>query len=215
MEWLKDDYVAHYGVTRRVNIIIRQLPKSASNTMHDEKACNECMDNSKDTCRNNPANLILNNSAPLEKVDIEAFFSQFNGLDKASIKERCDMMLFDSSDKIAFCEMTCCDAKYVYPYSNKKGSHLGKRAKAYSQIKSVVDKFYTVPSIKLKFDSYKQRIGLFALREKSGSLFSGNDTAEKAMLAMIPQYTMGTGFSSDMGNGFKFVTVKYPEVYRW
>ena len=57
---------------------------------------------------------------------------------------------------------------------------------------------------------YSCRVALFAYRVKETAFF--NDKATRAMDAFRK---MSPRVATDMGNGFLFVPIPYPEVYKW
>ena len=68
-------------------------------------------------------------------MDFEKYVNQFDNT-VAAMRDRCDYLLVDATDehnKIAFCDLTCSEEKYVNPNDGKYP--LGKRAKASSQMR--------------------------------------------------------------------------------
>ena len=61
-----------------------------------------------------------------------------------------------------------------------------------------------------KLDSYNSRVALFAYRVKETAFL--NDKATRAMDAFRK---MSPRVATDMGNGFLFVPIPYPEVDKW
>ena len=118
----------------------------------------------------------------------------------------------DEDVKVILCDLTCSQKKYVQPFTNSSGYHEGKRATAYRQIESTIDKLMDVPEIRNHFASMSSRVGLFAERNKD-TVF--RDVATQNMQLMMPDYMQGSNLNTDMGHGFEFVTVLYPQTYQW
>lgn len=164
----------------------------------------------KDNCIS-PEGLVIVSEKAICRVDIESFFRQMNGL-KAAEGLCCDFLFADGVRKIVFCDLTCSLRKYILPFRNSRGYQQGKRAKAYHQISSTIDKLMAVPNVAQYIHQMPLKIGLFAERDKDSAT---SDVAIKNMMLMMPDYSMENHLSTDMGNGFQFVTVHYPQAYQW
>lgn len=125
------------------------------------------------------------------------------------------MLYDDMSKRLAFCEMTCSQERYVWPYVNSRGQNVGKRAKAYKQLKSSICKLASVPGIAAKMDSYKIRSALFAVRFKD--MVGHENTSVQSMVHSFSGLarSIQDGSTQDMGNGFAFEVVQYPTVFQW
>ncbi len=187
-----------------------------TSAFYDNKACSECEAQRRRVCGAKEVLRLLNHNCHIFKVELEKFFNQFDGLTLSSLKDKCDLMLYDQDkNHLAFCELTCTQSKYLEPYDNSKGRHEGKRAKAYKQLKSSIDKLATVPNIASAMNEYNNRTALFAVRCK-------DDTEQENSLELINirKFTALTDSiqqdaKSDIGNGFSFEIVKYPSIYQW
>ena len=196
-----------------MNLNVKCL-RPESHFLYDNKACNQCNNR---VCEEQLCVLQFQNDDIVEMIDIEHFFLQLDGL-KAALKDKCDLMFCDDVHKIVFCEMSCALSKYVEPYWSNGKKQCGKRAKAYSQIKSVISKFMEVPALKAYIDNLAERVGLFALREKDMSAISQTEENMKQIEENMKVFTMSPAqndMAVNMGNGFSFVVVKYPNIYKW
>ena len=179
--------------------------------MGDKKACEECPENKK-ICTNADEGLVLklDIEVSISKVDIEQFFIQFDGT-KASIRKKCDIMLYNTSNVI-LCDMTCIKNKYVESYTNSKGKQIGKRVMAYEQMNSVIDALTEVPNIKSRLDDCSNKVALFALRLKDDT--RRLDDVGNNMKIFSADFANSQTSITDMGNGFRFRTVTYPQIYK-
>ena len=213
MDWFFEQYTSFYQAGRLVNLNVKCL-RPESHFLYDNKACNQCNNR---VCEEQLCVLQFQNDDIVEMIDIEHFFLQLDGL-KAALKDKCDLMFCDDVHKIVFCEMSCALSKYVEPYWSNGKKQCGKRAKAYSQIKSVISKFMEVPALKAYIDNLAERVGLFALREKDMSAISQTEENMKQIEENMKVFTMSPAqndMAVNMGNGFSFVVVKYPNIYKW
>lgn len=212
MDGFEAYYKSFYSIGRNVSVETSELaPKRA--VCHDKKACQECVSAGVREC-DVEANLIVRHGVPVKAVNIEAFFSQFGDTMKASLKDRCDLMLYDDvQHKIAFCDMTCSMEKYIQPFDNTSGHHEGKRAKAYQQMKESINKLAAVPELNSAMSSYSYRRAVFAVRLKAGK--SRDAVVQSNMQAFSSAPWSVSNAKTDMGNGFFFETVTYPQEYIW
>lgn len=160
--------------------------------------------------------LRLNSENPLTIVNLEDFFTKFDGNALSSVRDKCDLMLYDNvHNRLAFCEMTCTQEKYVKPYNNSRGHNEGKRAKAYKQSLTSITKLVVVPEIATKIRAYANKSALFAVRLKEMS-----NERESSVLATMQRFSdfarsIQDGATLNMGNGFTFEVVQYPTIYQW
>ncbi|MCI6118031.1 MAG: hypothetical protein MR717_01860 [Prevotella sp.] len=98
----------------------------------------------------------------------------------------------------------------------------GKRAKAYKQLMSVIEELEAVPNIKSRLNNYAVRIGLFAYRVKN-PLRSEPDAPSPERIKLrdsLSAFKPSPKLSSptlltDMGHGFQFRQIRYPDAYDW
>jgi hypothetical protein len=108
--------------------------------------------------------------------------------------------------------MYCGQQKYVYPYIYQKGLQEGKLAKARKQITNTIDKLCEVPSIHLKVLLYGKKVGIFACRKKQPI---GEGTPDEENMQIFFHPTLETEAFTLLANGFKFITVEYPDEFIW
>lgn len=209
MNWLLQYYKEYHHLNGSYRVFAKQITGLCS--LGDKKACEECPENKK-ICTNADEGVVLklDIEVSISKVDIEQFFLQFDGT-KASIRKKCDIMLYNTSNVI-LCDMTCTKNKYVESYTNSKGKQIGKRATAYEQIESVINALTEVPDIKNKFDDCSNKVALFALRLKDNS--EQFDNVENNMMVFESQFENSQLCLTDMGNNFQFKTITYPQIYK-
>lgn len=168
MDGFEVDYKKYYKVVRDVVINARLISPGLS-TFADNKACTECENSGRKICDDEVV-LRLNSENPLAIVNLEDFFTKFDGNALSSVRDKCDLMLYDNvHNRLAFCEMTCTQEKYVKPYNNSRGHNDGKRAKAYKQLLTSITKLVVVPEIATKIRAYANKSALFAVRLKEMS----------------------------------------------
>lgn len=149
-------------------------------------------------------------------VNLEDFFTQFDGNALSSVRDKCDLMLYDNvHNRLAFCEMTCTREKFVKPYNNSRGHNDGKRAKAYKQLLTSIAKLAVVPEIATKICAYANKSALFAVRLKEMS--NERDSSVIATMQRFSDFarSIQDGATLNMGNGFTFEVVQYPTIYQW
>lgn len=214
MDGFEVDYKKYYKVVRDVVINSRPISPGLS-TFADNKACTECKYSGRKICDDEVV-LRLNSENPLTIVNLEDFFTKFDGNALSSVRDKCDLMLYDNvHNRLAFCEMTCTQEKYVKPYNNSRGHNDGKRAKAYKQLFTSITKLVVVPEIATKIRAYANKSALFAVRLKDMS-----NERKSSVLATMQQFSdfarsIQDGATLNMGNGFTFEVVQYPTIYQW
>lgn len=207
---LKSEYPAFWGVRIEVGVKVDSFSELFS--LHDDKACNACK------IKNCSSKVVLQlvTNAKVNHINIEDFFTQFDNT-KASVGKCCDGLLYDDNNRIVFFEMSCGFTKYIVNdyISNGKQKEC-KRAKAYQQIYSTIEQLNKVPAIKKDISSFIHKVGLFAWRDPH---ISSSNLLGKAINNFMKPSEIITNsllfFTTDMGNGFKFIERKYPDVYKW
>lgn len=214
MDGFEVDYKKYYKVVRDVVIKARLISPGLS-TFADNKACTECEKSGRKICDDEVV-LRLNSENPLTIVNLEDFFTQFDGNALSSVRDKCDLMLYDNvHNRLAFCEMTCTREKFVKPYNNSRGHNDGKRAKAYKQLLTSIAKLAVVPEIATKICAYANKSALFAVRLKEMS--NERDSSVIATMQRFSDFarSIQDGATLNMGNGFTFEVVQYPTIYQW
>ena len=207
---LQSDFAKGYGLTRQVPLLYSEC--SGSFSLNDSKACAVCKEPYRPSC--DETVLTVKVCREITKIDFEAFINGFQGKIGGG---RCDYLLY-SEYKIALVELTCINPKYLGPRFKDGQKVEGKQERAYKQIKDSIDKLIQVPSLKEKVDSYPNKVGLFGYRAKSVAPFMGNvDEVAKGMedFMKVTSEIDSLNLSTDMGNGFLFMKVGYPDIYDW
>lgn len=209
MEGFEDKYKVFYKAVREINIEKSSYNPGIS-SFRDMKACSDCQND----CDSKEV-LKVAHSCDIVKVELEKFFSQFDGAKLSSLKDKCDIMLYDNiGHHITFCELSCSNSKYIEPFENAKGSQPGKRAKAYKQLKFSIEKLAAVPGIESMMDGYAQKTALFAVRRKDRLNSDSSVISNMETFSVLPR-NINDGATSDMGHGFTFEVIAYPSVYHW
>lgn len=208
MNWLLEEYKNHYNLNGSYTIIFENI--LGLYLLKDKKSCDTCPSEHR-ICVNNDEAVVFKIDARSEiaKIDIEKFFVQFDGK-TAGIRKKCDLMFYNNSNVI-LCDMTCSENQYIEPFINSRGANEGKRSKAYGQIESVINALMKIDAIKNRLEDCTHKIGLFAMRVKDNSL--ANDDVCNNMEIFTEEFENHQTNVTDMGNGFLFKTISYPEIY--
>lgn len=218
---LQVHYPYEYGIDSK-GVVVDITTHRGLVELSDTKACDDCQELRPQRIQCDRVNLRVNTSTkPIEIVDFEKYVNQFDNT-AAAMRDRCDCILVDSSvahNKIAFCDLTCSEEKYVNPNSGKYP--LGKRAKAALQMKRSLESLLEEPLMANYILTFPEKVCLFGWRDYAVPMDVAPKRGDAArnMLAFMntPSAKSGT-LSQDMpvvGHGFKFVQVKYPTVYQW
>ena len=194
MNWLKDEFVNFYKITRRFEFEVETLSPPET-SFKDEKPCSEC----NSPCEDEVV-FKIKHETPIQKLAWDKFFQQFSGMKFCDGKKCCDLLLFEDGRKIVFCEMTCSQQKYIE----------SKSAKARKQLQDSSSVLLNVDKIKERIKAFS-KVCIFAVRKNS---IGKNNDALKRMNAMIPVFTKNPT-SALLGNGFELITVTYPTTYTW
>lgn len=189
--------------------------------LNDPKACATCLRLRPNRLACDKVNLRLDTSGvPVKIVDFEKYANQFDNT-SAAMKDRCDYIILDGTsghDKIAFCDLTCSDEKYVNP--NKGKYPLGKRAKAFEQMKRSLERLLQEPMLAQYILTFPEKLCLFGWRDHTvADVKPQRGNVVNNMLAFLNTPSAKGGLLTqtmhEVGYGFKFVQVKYPAVYKW
>lgn len=224
---LQNNYPDLYGIPKE-NIHVDVCQYNGIVKLCDEKACEECQKNRPERSECNKITLIVDASiAPVDIINFESYAKQFDGT-AAALKDRCDYLLVDATaahDKIAFCDLTCSEEKYVTP--NKGKYPLGKRAKAVKQMKSSLESLLRNDFLAQNLLTFPRKICLFGWRDYDGlpvEINSSSRTPLNSMRTFMTTPSAKSGrlstdvrfkFANSIGHDFTFVQVKYPQVYLW
>lgn len=203
----------------RVNVYIEVCDGIVD--LNDPKACANCLRIRPNRFACDKVNFRFDTSGiPVKIVNFEQYANQFDNT-PAAMKDRCDYIMVEGTsghDKIIFCDLTCSEEKYVNPNDGKYS--LGKRAKAFEQMKRSLERLLQESLTKQYILTFPEKVCLFGWRDymvPDAKPQRGN--AVNNMLAFVntPSAKSGTltQIKYEVGYGFNFVQVKYPTVYKW
>ena len=218
---LQVHYPQEHGIDAK-GVVVDMATHKGLVELSDNKACVDCQELRPQRAQCDKVNLRVNTSAKsIEIVDFEKYVNQFDNT-AASMKDRCDYILVDASvghNKIAFCDVTCSEEKYVNPNDGKYP--LGKRAKAAMQMKKSLESLLKEPLLANYILTFPERLCLFGWRDYAvqADVTPQRGNVARNMLAFMNTPSAKSGTLSqpmpEVGHGFKFVQVKYPTVYQW
>ena len=218
---LQVHYPQEYGIDSG-GVVVDVATYSGVVELSDTKACDGCQVLRPQRNQCDRVNLRVDTSAQhIEIVDFEKYANQFDNT-VAAMKDRCDYILVDASaghNKIAFCDLTCSEEKYVNPNDGKYP--LGKRAKAAAQMRKSLECLLKEPLFAHYILTFPEKVCLFGWREYAfpADVTPKRGNAARNMLAFMSTPSAKSGTLSQampvVGHGFKFVQVKYPTVYQW
>jgi len=217
-ELLEDYFGKHYGSAKK-SIAVSQIVKGQF-LFSDSKACTDCRRVMPDEERDCDHVVLKCDSSnqEIEAIELETFIDNYANLKAIPSGRKCDLLLVDDK-KVVFCDMTCSQAKYISPFKMADGAEkIGKRNTVRGQIENSITLLSLVPDIADAINAKSSKIALFAYREKSekkNSTFDAGVTAMMKSLNITSLVLSGTLMYSDMGNGFLFTEVRYPDVYVW
>ena len=216
---LQQRFPSEYGLPAD-NIVVSAQTCSGYYVLSDDKACGQCRDSRPERRCCNGENLRIEfDENNIVLVDFENYISQYEHT-AAEISERCDYLFVDDEchTKIAFCDLTCSDMKYVVP--NKGLYKLGKRAKAVAQMTNSLECLLNVPLLDHYMLTFPVKVCLFGWRDyASEKMETDGGNVERSIaefmrtpssMARLLQWEVPV-----IGHGFEFVQVKYPDVYVW
>lgn len=204
-DWVVVDVTTHEGLVE----------------LSDSKACNDCQKSRPQRNHCDRINLRVDTSDnTIEIVNFEKYINQFDNT-SAAMKDRCDYIFVDGSSehkKIAFCDLTCSEEKYVEPNGGKYP--MGKRAKASEQMRKSLEHLLQDPLMAHYILTFPMKVCLFGWRDYYATDVSPQrGDATRNMLAFMntPSAKAGTLTKTMpiIGHNFSFVQVKYPTVYQW
>ncbi len=217
---LQVHYPMEHGIDSK-GVVVDITVRSGLVELSDPKACDECLDSRPQRQNCNRVNLLVDTAAnPVEIVDFEKYIKQFDNT-AAAMKERCDYLFVDGSShhhKIAFCDLTCSEEKYVVPNDGKYP--MGKRAKASEQMRKSLEHLLQEPLTAEYLLTFPVKVCLFGWREYTvPDVEPKRGDAARNMLAFMNTPSSKTGVLTKdvpvIGHNFSFVQVKYPAVYQW
>lgn len=206
----------YYQSTKEASVTSRMLIGRFA--LSDPKACADC-NRLTPQVENSCDKIVLRCEAAdqeIEIIELENFINNYANLKAIPSGKKCDL-LFINDKKVVFCDMTCSQAKYIDPFRMSDGTEkIGKRNIVRRQIENSITLLNNVPEIEDALQTRTSKIALFAYREKpkvpKDDFDAKVSTKMKTLdimhssIAKIPMY-------SDMGNGFLFTEVRYPDIY--
>lgn len=198
---------------------------SGSFTLSDSKACTACkaMPSRVDRVSCNEENLNVHSTSDVAVLDFEKYIAQF--FKKNISINICDILLFDESinhHKIAFCDLTCSDEKWVLPNAGIYCPE-GKRAKVKTQMMDSLEYLLKEPLLAVNILTFAEKICLFGWRDYDHpdvdalTPVHNNVGQNMQVFGRTPSSRAKQLTSENMilGHEFSFVQVKYPSVYEF
>lgn len=219
MDIIKDLLLHHYpnhiGYNDKTSVVYPCVIKTSDFSLRDSKACVNQGCGDVENCDH--IVITIKTTTPVAVLEFETFVNQFGNTVDAMNGDRCDFLLYDPTEaksRIALCELTCGDAKYIEPNTGRYPE--GKRAHAYYQIKNSLEHLLSIPVLDQNILTYVSHYGVFGWREKMGnvddkvleSMANFSDTPSSNELILYTQDYV-------LDHGFVFVQVKYPTALNW
>ena len=218
---LQVHYPQEHGIDSE-GVVVDIVTRIGLVELSDSKACDNCQKSRPQRAQCDRVNLRVNTSdKSIVIVDFEKYVNQFDNT-AAAMKDRCDYILVDASEahnKIAFCDLTCSEEKYVNPNDGKYP--LGKRAKAVMQMMKSLESLLVEPLLANYILTFPEKVCLFGWRDYAvpADVTPKRGNAARNMVAFMNTPSAKSGTLNQVmpvvDHGFKFVQVKYPTVYQW
>lgn len=206
-------------------IKVDALQKTNPFTLSDSKACHDChlQPQRADRAKCNEEVLSVNNNGKeFVVINFEEYACQFD-YSPARFSERCDYLLLDGTEshhKIAFCDLTCSDQKWVEP--NKGLYPQGKRAKARSQMIKSIEVLMHQNILEQYILTFAEKVCLFGWRDYCAPAMPISPergsvrTNLQAFMTTPSSMARQTKSEQDiLQHHFQFIQVKYPQTYEW
>ena len=213
-ELLRLRFPSDYGLDiEKVNVPLST--QSESFTLSDQKACSECKADrpEREKCDEKTLKIKLATDETVTIVNFEKYLNQFgNRLEKYGTK-RCDFLILDDNEshrKVAFCDLTCSDHRYV-------DGQTGKRAKVVKQMKDSLESLLKVDVLNQYILTFQDKVFLFGWREfliSDTEPERNNPLSNMGTFCQTPSAMSGT-LEYQPYKGFVFIQVKYPAEYQW
>lgn len=208
----------HYGSTKHATANCRVLKGQFIEV--DLKACDDCRNHSPkiEACCDKAVLKCDSSGHNVKVIQLEEFIGNYANLKAILSGRRCDLLLVDEN-KIVFCDMTCSKPKYIDDFVMKDGApKIGKRNTVRKQIGNSIKLLTDIPEIRKVIMQKKDRIALFAYREKPepvGKDFYTPFSSNMRSFGMMEDKVLDDSMYAEMENGFLFAEVRYPDVYIW
>lgn len=220
MKELLEQYLGrHYGSPKRA--LAESEIKNGISSFADMKACGDCKRHTPEieaVC-DKTVLIIDSNGKDVECIQLERFIDNYTHLKAIPSGKKCDLMLV-GEDKVVLCDMSCSKAKYIDPFSKKDGSSkIGKRNTVRAQIANAISLLMDVSEIASEIDKRVQKVALFAYRVKDGAegmdAFDGRVRNGMRSFSKPAERIIPEPMYAEMGGGFVFTEIRYPNKYRW
>ena len=218
----KNRYPSAYGLNpSTINVPWETYTTSFS--ISDRLACTRCHSIREDRKDCNEEILRIDpNEKTILLLNFESYIQQFTKV-IPNLRDKCDYFLYSETEKerkIAFCDLTCSDIKWVKANSGKYPE--GKKAKARQQMSKSIEYLVADPLIGEFIYTCSKKLFIFGWRDYNAPLeaikpqknsFSTNLQAFMTTPSgMAKQLTSKVALKKET---FDVVTVKYPSVYQW
>lgn len=194
--------------------------------LSDGKACHDCHLIPERVNRADCDETVMkvdNAGHEVKVLNLEKYVCQFDNT-PARFSERCDFLLLDDNErhrKIAFCDLTCSDKKWVEPNQGKAYPQ-GKRAKARSQMIKSMEILMKQNVLELYILTFAEKVCLFGWRDYNAPETpvapERGHVLQNLQAFMTTPSSMARKMTAEenvMQHSFKFVQVKYPQPYTW
>lgn len=197
--------------------------RSGSTFFTDPISCEKCQQNrtERSSCDKKQLNIDFGDNS-IVVIEFEKFAQQFDNTE-AEFKCRCDYLFVDDTEaheKIAFCDLTCSDEKWVEPNDGRYPE--GKRAKAKKQMLSSLESLLHSTLLTNYLTTIKNKICIFGWREygipKEPVRPIRGNVSQNALAFSTTPSNMANQVRTEqtmLKHRFCFIQVKYPNIYKW
>lgn len=206
----------YYQSTKKASVTSQMLIGRFA--LSDPKACVDCNKHTPQV-ENGCDKIVLRCEAAdqeIEVIGLEEFIDNYANLKAVPSGKKCDLLLINDK-KVVFCDMTCSQAKYIDPFKMSDGTEkIGKRNIVRRQIENSITLLNNVPEIADAIQTRTSKIALFAYREKpevQKDEFDTKVSTQMKTLDIMRSSIARISMYSNMGNGFLFTEVRYPNIY--
>lgn len=175
----------------------------------DDVACAQCKPFFHSTC--NYEVLKLHAGQPVELINHERLILDL----KAEKGGVCDYII-SGNDKVLFIDLRCGLSQYLDTHLVDGREKDGKKATSRKQTEVSINRLYEEEHLSAHIDSYQYKVAMLGYRNVDDEFFatcpSTISAAEKASLSMMRDL-QDRRLATPLSHGFKFVMVRYPEVF--
>lgn len=185
------------------------IAKCGDFSLVDSVACAQCKPFFHSTC--NYEVLKLHADQPIELINHERFILDL----KAEKGGVCDYLI-SGNGKILLIDLRCGLSQYLDTHHADGVEKEGKKATSRKQAEVSINRLYEEEHLSAHIDSYQDKIAMLGYRNVDDELFatcpSTISAAEKASLSMM-RNLQSKRLATPLSHGFRFIMVRYPEVY--